>query len=84
MANEIQSPSSTANVASLVNPNTLSTLNATTPPKAFGDQTTDQTKQKIITADTHTSLTKLDIINSTSSTAWAAVVGISSTSGSLT
>ena len=54
MANEIQPPTPVTNVASLVNPNTLSTLNSTTPPKAFGDQTKDQATQKIITADTHT------------------------------
>jgi hypothetical protein len=57
MANEIQ-PST--NVASLVNPSTVSTLKSTNPPQAFGDQTKDSSKQKIQSAGTSNSLVKLE------------------------
>ena len=52
-------PPKIGNVASLVNPNTLSTLDSIKNPINFGDQLKDAAKQKLIQAATETTLTKL-------------------------
>ena len=57
--NTSNTPTSTTNVASLVNPSTVSTLTQVKDPKAFGEQEAKKESQKQISANT-TSLFKLE------------------------